>query len=320
MQLASGGDIVTINPDGSNLQRLTTGIDPVLSPDGQTVAFTRWQGETGSLWLMDSAGGNERSVLGFIKQAKGPEWSPDGSQIVLNFQQGGRIDPKGVCTDLTQSHPAQPPQNATDIRFSLDNNGEPQLCWELPPDPHWSLRVVNISDGSYQDLDGGTYAFRPAWDPSQTWRIVSDGGHGLLAVDPTNNDYRETISTNVRDSSPVFSPDGRYLAVSAGPAGGGSGHNIYRLNRDGSGRVQLTETPLWVAVQPDSDGQQWNNVAPTWLPDGSQIAFLTDRTGPWEIWLMNSDGSDQHPMFSAEINVQLPLKYDFVDERVLSWR
>lgn len=320
IQLASGGDIMVINPDGNDLRRLTNGIDPVLSPTGQTVAFTRWQGETGSLWLIDSDGGNERSVLGFIKQAKGPEWSPDGSQVVLNFQQGGRLDPKGVCTDLTQSNPGQPPQNATNIRVSLDSNGEPQLCWELPRDPHWSLRVVNIADGRYQDLDGGTYAFRPTWDPSQTWRIVSDGGRGLLAVDPNNRDYRETISTNVADSSPVFSPDGRYLAVSAGPPGGGSGHDIYRLNRDGSGRVELTETPLWISVQPDSDGQQWNNVAPTWSPDGSQIAFLTDRAGPWEIWLMNSDGSNQRPMFSAEINDQLPINYDFVDERVLSWR
>ena len=27
--------------------------------------------------------------------------------------------------------------------------------------------------------------------------------------------------------------------------------------------------------------------------DGSQIAFLTDRTGPWEIWIMNADGTEQ---------------------------
>lgn len=320
IQLASGGEIVVINPDGSGLRRLTNGIDPVLSPDGQTVAFTRWQGETGSLWLADLNGGNERSLAGFIKQAKGPEWSPDGSQIVLNFQQGGRLEPQQTCTDLTQDDPRRPPRGATDIETKIDDNGDPELCWELPPDFFWSLKVIDVADGRTQDLDGGTYAFRPAWDPSQPWRIVSDGGRGLLASDINNQSYRETVSENVTDSSPVFSPDGRYLAVTAGPPGGGSGHDIYRLNRDGSGRVRLTETPLWGPVQPDSNGQQWNNVAPTWSPDAAQIAFLTDRAGRWEIWLMNSDGSEQRPMFSAEINDQLAIQYDFVDERVMSWR
>ena len=92
------------------------------------------------------------------------------------------------------------------------------------------------------------------------------------------------------------------------------------MTADGNGRVRLTQTPLWVPVQPDSNGSQWNNVAPVWSPDGSQIAFLTDRTGQWEIWIMNADGSNQHPLFSEDINSQLNINYNFVDERMLSWR
>lgn len=316
-QRASGGDIMVINPDGSGLRRLTAGIDPVLSPDGQQVAFTRWQGETGSLWTIGTDGSNERQILGFIKQAKGPDWSPDGSQIVLNFQHQGRVQPKDVCTDLTQSNPGKPPRNAYDFDVKLDNDGEPELCWTLPSDPHWSLRVVNVADGSYEDLDGGTYAFRPAWDPSQPWRIVSDGGRGLLAVDVNRDDFHQPLSNQANDGAPVFSPDGRYIAMVTNVQGG---HDIYRMQADGSGRIRLTQTPLWVPVQPDSNGQQWNNVSPAWSPDGSQLAFLTDRTGRWEIWVMNVDGSNPQPMFSEEITGQLQLSYDFVDERVLSWR
>ena len=88
-QRSSGGDIMVINPDGSGLRRLTGGIDPALSPDGQTVAFTRWQGDSGSLWLIGVDGSNERQVLGFTKQAKGPDWSPDGKQIVAQFPARG---------------------------------------------------------------------------------------------------------------------------------------------------------------------------------------------------------------------------------------
>jgi hypothetical protein len=59
---------------------------------------------------------------------------------------------------------------------------------------------------------------------------------------------------------------------------------------------------------------------PSWSPDGSQIAFLTDRNGQWEIWVMNADGSNQQPLFSANTLAGLMLQYNGVDERALSWR
>jgi uncharacterized protein YraI len=317
VQRSSGGDILVIDPDGTGLVRLTGGIDPALSPDGQTVAFTRWEGETGSLWLIGIDGSNERSVLDFTKQAKGPEWSPDGSNIVINFQQGGKLEETRSCTTVG-SGSLDLPRNATDVRFGIDDSGDPRLCWNVPPDPFWQLRVVNLADGRFEDFDGGAYAFRPAWDPGQPWRIVSDGGRGLVEVD-VNQKTGRTITSEVNDSSPVFSPDGRYLAVAAGQLGGSQNYNIHRLNADGSGRVQLTETPLWITAGPDGQ-KAWNNVAPAWSPDGSQIAFVTDRSGRWEIWVMNIDGSNQHPLFSDAVNDQLQLDYDFVDERMLSWR
>lgn len=317
-QRSSGGDIMLIKPDGTGLRRLTSGIDPVLSPDGQSVAFTRWQGETGSLWLINIDGSNERKVFDNVKQAKGPDWSPDGRQIVMNFQQGGRLDFEQDCTKLKAGSRPRPPRNATDFEFKLNDDFEPELCYTIPPDEYWSLKVVNLADGSFNDVDGGTYAFRPAWDPSQTWRIVSDGGRGLLELD-VNRDYRQSITDEVGDGSPVISPEGRFIAVSLGREGGGQGYDIFRLNANGTGRVRLTETPLWESASPISN-KLWNNVAPAWSPDGTQIAFLTDRNGRWEIWVMNADGSNPHPLFSDEVNEQLQLTYNFVDERMLSWR
>jgi Tol biopolymer transport system component len=314
-QRASGEDIMLINTDGSGLRRLTNGLDPVLSPDGKSVAFTRWQGEQGSLWTINVDGSNEHQVIDGVKQAKGPDWSPDGTRIVLNYQNGGRLEDKDICYNLTKGDPS-PPWNARNFRVKMEGR-IPFLCWTLPPDPFWGLRVVNLSDGHSEDVDGGTYAFRPAWDPGQTWRIISDGGRGLLGIDVNRADYRQNVTDNVNDSSPVFSPDGRYLALTSGNSGGG--FDIYRLNADGSGRVRLTKTPLWVGVSLDEQ-KPWNNVAPAWSPDGAQIAFLTDRAGRWEIWAMGADGANPHPLFAQEINDQLNIQYNFVDERVFSWR
>jgi Tol biopolymer transport system component len=60
--------------------------------------------------------------------------------------------------------------------------------------------------------------------------------------------------------------------------------------------------------------------SPTWSPDGSQIAFLTDRTGQWEIWVMNADGSNQRSLLPAGTLDGIALQYNGMDERVLSWR
>ena len=68
----SGGDLYRVNADGRNLHRLARGIiDPVVSPDGQQVAFTRWDGaEFGTLYTINIDGTGERAIAGDIRPAK----------------------------------------------------------------------------------------------------------------------------------------------------------------------------------------------------------------------------------------------------------
>ncbi len=316
--LESGGDIMVVNADGSGLRRLTSGIDPALSPDGQRVAFTRWTGTDGTLWLINVDGSGERAVLGETTQAKHPAWSPDGQQIVVNFQHEGRLDAREDCVSLMELKGRAPtiPYNVNSDSVEVKmKKGQPYLCWTLPPDPHWGLRTVKVADGSFADVPSDLYAFGPEWDPANAWRVVSSGLGGLVQLDVTQK-QQSALTDRREDHTPVFSPDGRYLAVAFSENGV---YDIFRLNGDGSGRVRLTDTPLWVTAGP-GDHKAWNNVAPAWSPDGTRIAFLTDRRGSWEVWLMNADGSDQHPMFSDVVNKQLKITYHFVDERVLSWR
>jgi Tol biopolymer transport system component len=107
------------------------------------------------------------------------------------------------------------------------------------------------------------------------------------------------------------------------------------MSIDGSNRQRLTETPLTYLARQEllvkkeiygamrfvpNESQHWNNAAPTWSPDGQHLAFLTDRRGQWEIWIMNADGSNQRPMFPNGVLAQITFNYAGVDERMLSWR
>lgn len=319
IQLRSGGDIMLINSDGTGLRRLTTGIDPALSPDGSRIAFTRWDGAgMGTVWVINADGSNEHPVMSEIRQVKSPSWSPDSRQIAVNFQEGGILESHQECYNVSKNG-GTPDINywqAYDIttKVEFDSKGRPQVfvCWMLPPDAHWKLRVIDAVAGGYRDMPAGQYAFSPTWDPANTWRVVSTAGKGLVATD-INRGEAFPLTDDPSDRSPRFSPDGRYLAVTYRQD---THWEVHRLNADGGGRVRLTKTPLYAVVDSPT---QWNNAAPVFSPDVSEIAFLTDRAGRWEVWVMGADGSNQRPMFSDAVNDQLPIEYLGNDERSLGW-
>jgi len=82
------------------------------------------------------------------------------------------------------------------------------------------------------------------------------------------------------DSDPAWSPDGSRIAFTSNRGGN---NDIFVMNADGTGQVNLTNS---------FGADQW----PSWSPDGTQIAFETYRNVKWEIYVMNaSDGSGQEP-------------------------
>jgi PKD repeat protein len=72
------------------------------------------------------------------------------------------------------------------------------------------------------------------------------------------------------DSSPTWSPDAAAIAYT-------SGHEI--IVADLTGAVNVTNTAA-------------AEVGPAWSPDGRRIAFVSNRSGPYELFVMNPDGSE----------------------------
>jgi hypothetical protein len=313
-QTNSGGDIYLINADGTGLRRLTHGLDPVLSPDGRRVAFVRWAPDY-RLYTINVDGTGEQAWQS-ANQIKWPAWSADGNRLTFSFQDGGQLQTVETCKPLVtidedgDVQPVHIPERAIDIEVDVANN---EVCYKVPPDAFWWLGEVSLVTGEYRALAGGRYSYGPSGHPIDPNLLVYSGGAGLAVLDVIN-DTAQPLTHDRDDRTPVISPNGQRIAVSYKQT---DHWEIHTVNIHGRDRRRLTETPLAAIV---AGGRAWNNAAPVWSPDATQIAFLTDRTGRWEIWLMNVDGSHQRPMFPSGALDGLRLEYNGVDEHVLSWR
>lgn len=85
------------------------------------------------------------------------------------------------------------------------------------------------------------------------------------------------------------------------------------MNPDGSNMTNLTR-PVTALVDALP-----SNVAPAWSPDGQHIVFASNRgednsAGAWRLWVMDADGSNQHPL-----PLTVAIDYTFGGEQIVSW-
>jgi len=199
-----------------------------------------------------------------------------------------------------------------------DDGGDIKFCYTTPPHPYYGLRVVDVASGEFEDLPNDLFSLSPTWDPANPGQLVFDGERGLMGLNLDQETIWE-LTEDANDHSPVFSPDGSRIAVSYWQ----NDHwEIHVMNADGSGRVRLTETSVQARLEQMVNGEMpssYNNTSPAWSPDGSQIVFLSDRSGQWEIWVMDADGGNQGPLVTADMLDGITLQYDGMEERMLSW-
>ncbi len=115
----------------------------------------------------------------------------------------------------------------------------------------------------------------------------------IIAMDSDGTNLRQITSGTQGGSgnfTPIYSADQGRIAFSS-MRDGATNPEVWVMNADGTGGTRLTQTP------PALPGQQfvWS-LHPTWSADGLQIAYASTVSGSTQIWIMNSDGTNQRQL------------------------
>ena len=127
------------------------------------------------------------------------------------------------------------------------------------------LATVSARDVAAQRSGEATAGERSQWDVTQPRGVTRE------------IDFTTSEGTRM---SVDLSPDGTWVAFDL------LGH-VYRMPVAGGEAEALTQSS-GVAL----------NFQPRISPDGKSIAFITDRRGQYNLWVMNADGSDPRPVFT----------------------
>ena len=191
----------------------------------------------------------------------------------------------------------------------LRHPGYVQIGPPLPPtgriafssnrDGGYEIYVMN-ADGSGVTRLNDHNGVEPTWSPDGqriAFHSERDGNYEIYVMNADGTGLIRLTNDRARDSRPSWSPDGQRIAFESTRTGN---WNIYVMNADGSGITNLTNPSATSESRPAANATptsvptpmpRGDSTLPRWSPDGQRIAFVSNRDGNVEIYLMNADGT-----------------------------
>jgi Tol biopolymer transport system component/DNA-binding winged helix-turn-helix (wHTH) protein len=290
-----GGGIFVMGATGESVKRVTDfGYHPAWSPDGaqivcatasfRTPNYQRYGESQLVVVRLDAPPGPQnRRVVAGPNNGVQPVWSPHGCRLAYWRRgiwtvsaEGGQ--PVAVTADASVNwNPVWSPSG--DYLYFSSNKGGSFNAWRAKIDEKSGKLLAAPEPVMTPSSNSGYFGF--SRDGRRMCYVQSVQTENLqrVAFDP----IKETAvgppvpvtRTSRMAATPDLSPDGEWLAFYMW----GRQDDLYLIRTDGTGFRQLTDD-----VHRDR--------VPRWSPDGKLIAWQSTRTGKYEIWTMNPDGSD----------------------------
>ena len=258
--------------DGSDRRRLTSSTQPVgghaspaWSPDGRRIVFATYSASPSCLWSVPAEGGTPSLIIEAHGALFDPVFAPDGRW--LSYATGA---PYMVRV------PVSP---ATGQR-----RGEPEA---IAAGGVAGVRHLSISGDGRRLAMAGLSLQSNLWDV----RVSTQTGEAAGPPRPLTDD------TSRRKTTPVFSPDGRWIAYAA--SRGGAGADIWVMSAaDGRSKPVTTGDP----TTPKQSAPAY--FRPNWLPDSEHVAFLNNDGG--RMTLQVADLTTRRPERLMDLGLAVP--------------
>jgi Tol biopolymer transport system component/DNA-binding winged helix-turn-helix (wHTH) protein len=300
---AEGTGIFVKAIGSEQLVQLTRKFDdccPVWSPDGRTIAFSRVTNNDIGIYVVSTVGVEEQPSANAPKAAmvtgtaerkldtagvnpRRPElaWSPDGKTLAFN---GGSsifllsLDKSGVHR-LTE-----PPPLAEDWGPAFSPDGQKVLFVRSQalgfPEEILSL-LASGGEVTHIAAERARVLGPPQWS--------ADGQSIIFASDQGSHPGLWRVSADLRDSPVQINDSGWYPAVSR------RGYrlayqritrnlSIWQMDLSGPGKERKMLIP--------STSETDQGPGPQISPDGTKLAYMSDRSGTMEIWVSDRDGKN----------------------------
>jgi dipeptidyl aminopeptidase/acylaminoacyl peptidase len=277
---------------------------PRWSPDGKRIAFTSDKGGASQIWLMDADGGNIRQITKLSTEASGQLYSPDGKNIVFVSEVFPDCGADDACN-----------KKAID---ALKNSPTKARIYDSLLYRHWTewrgsrrshLLFMPIDGGVARDLTPGNREVPPFSLGGPDDYALSPDGHELcyaavndeapatstnsdLFVVVLEGDFKSIqVTTNPgADNSPLYSPDGKYLAYRSQQRSGYESDRFRLLLLErATGKVTVLTDLL----------DRWVNSF-TWEPGSKLIFFTAEDRGRQAIQFLPIDGGGAKVAISGD--------------------
>lgn len=308
------GGIWSIPSGGGQAKQLTEfGSSPAWSPDGTTIAFqSSSMTDLGAgavnvmppstLWLVPAGGGELKRITRLGEPYGGhgsPAWSPDGKRLA--FTAGNYSFFSTWSTAIDGSNLQQIAEDSYGAGYSADGKSAffitEAKVMQVAVDPVTGLRSGNPA--TVEGIGGLPAFVRRLSFSADGKRLVYSKparSESLAAVkmhpDTAQADGDPVLlfrNTSNRTHMPAYSPDGKKIVFANGLMNG-TRCDLWQVNSDGSDPLQLTSDPA-------------SELVPSWLPDSSEVAYISDRLGHGALWAINLSTRREHMLLDVKTDV-----------------
>ncbi|MGB9235516.1 MAG: CehA/McbA family metallohydrolase, partial [Terriglobales bacterium] len=246
---------------------------PDWSSDGQWIVFARYDHDAVELWSLDVYAGRLHQLTSGGAVNVEPRFSPDGKRLAFvstSYKGHFHVFVAGFSGGTLTDVRQLTPEHVSDLPRYYYSKVDHEIS------PVWSRDGSEILFISNRGHIHGTGGF---------WRIKADAG---------NNDEAREIhyeETNWK-ARPDFSPDGKRMVYASYL--GQEWHQLWLMPAAGGDAF------------PISYGD-YDNTNPRWSPDGSKIAFISNRSGNTSLWVQTIPGGAQSEVVARERKYVKPM-------------